>query len=170
LGVNLKFKENQVGIILGGKTIFNTFSVRLSSHLLWNKDAPITISITNLTEKEVVIPQQWLITAYIVEIKGERDLKIEMAKIIKRNKDNPSLNGAIPEKLAQKFLETKVIPVQLPKHNEVSRQPENENLLLKQADHYRYSATSFMLSVGDQVRPVVNLYAYENRAHMEHVK
>jgi hypothetical protein len=169
LGVNLRFKENQVGIILGGKTIFNTFSVRLSSHLLWNKDAPITISITNLTEKEVVVPQQWLITAYIVEIKGERDLKIEMAKIIKRNKDNPSLNGAIPDKLAQKFLETKVIPVQLPKHDEVSRQPENENLLLKQADHYRYSATSFMLSVGDQVRPVVNLYAYENRAHMDHV-
>jgi hypothetical protein len=167
-GVILHLAEHHVGIVLGGVIIFNTYMVRTSIHLLWNRDVPITISITNLSEKTIKISQQKLVSVAIANIKGNRELKIEMNKIIQKTNKDPQLNGKIPERLANKFLECQVKTLCMPpdkqEKNQDSNFHETENIY-SQASLHPFSATSYMLNVADQANHVLNLYAYENRAY-----
>jgi hypothetical protein len=56
-GVLLHLAEHHVGIVSGGTIIFNTYMIRTSTHLLWTRDVPITISITNLSDNVIKISQ-----------------------------------------------------------------------------------------------------------------
>jgi hypothetical protein len=169
-GITLELKDHHVGIVLGGKFIFNTFSIKISSHLLWTRDVPIRVNITNLTEREVHLLPQPLVKVYIINITGDRELKIETAKIILKTKKNPELNGIITEKLAQSFLISNIVSLLLPDNASVKtvQNRDTENIFSQAALH-SFSATSYMLSVRDQGPSVVNLYAYENRTYSEGV-
>jgi hypothetical protein len=81
-GITLNLKDHHVGIVLGGKSIFNTFVIKISTHLLWTRDVPIIVNITNMTEKEVFLTKKkTMVSVFIVNIKGDQELKIETSKI-----------------------------------------------------------------------------------------
>jgi hypothetical protein len=61
--------------MLGGKLIFHTFAIKISTHLLWTRDVPIRVNIMNLTEKEIYLTPHPMVSVFIVNIKG--DQKIE---------------------------------------------------------------------------------------------
>jgi hypothetical protein len=161
-GITLNLKDHHVGIVLGGKSIFNTFVIKISTHLLWTRDVPIRVNITNMTEKEVFLSKQPMVSVFIVNIKGDQELKIETSKIILKTKKNPEINGIITEKLAQNFLKAKIRNLSLP-GNQVAEAVsfhETDNIFTQAALH-PFSATSYMLSVRDQGYGIFNLYAYE---------
>jgi Reverse transcriptase (RNA-dependent DNA polymerase)/RNase H-like domain found in reverse transcriptase/Integrase zinc binding domain len=169
-GITLNLKDHHVGIVLGGKLIFNTFVIKISTHLLWTRDVPIQANITNLTEKEIYLTAQPIVSVYIINIKGDQTLKIETAKIILKTKKNPDVNGMITEKLAQNFLSAKIKNLALPSNQLDKTCPihETENIFSQAALH-PFSATSYMISVRDQGHSIFNIYAYENRAYTEGV-
>jgi ribosomal protein L21E len=92
-GITLNIKDHHVGVVLGGKLIFHNFVIKISTHLLWTRDVPIRVNITNLTEKEIYLTPQPIVSVFIVNIKGNQELKIETAKIILKTKKNPEYNG-----------------------------------------------------------------------------
>jgi hypothetical protein len=166
LGITFILNPDQVGIITGGKIIFNSYSIRLTSQILWG-NLPTVIKVTNLTEHEIGVTPQKIIPMYIINIKSRQDLRIELNKILnKTNRDNdPAMY--ITDKTAEKFLTAQLVEIgSLVQH--IHQTPKNTNIL-KHAEEATFSATAYMIRAEDQNNIIYDIVAYENRAYSDTV-
>jgi hypothetical protein len=164
LGISFELLENQLGIIPGGRIIFEDFSIKITPRLLHSNEI-IVVIVTNLTEREITVPARDLITMHVVNLKGNQELKIEKSKIVNKSSQTSNNIPIMNERTAQRFLSAKIEKFRICNiKGTVSQEKTVKQDLLLQAADSHFSATAFMLRAEGQVNSIYNLFAYENRA------
>ena len=167
--------KDHYGLISGGKIIFPEFQLSIQPMLLSpNNNIPLEIKISNLSDKAITTPRNFSTEMSMITLKGSQELKIELAKIMKKSQQtvvtNPSqitYQGLIllTTAQAQKFSSASAQAITLqhdPNLDLNSSYSQTQLNLLEMAHNNGLSSKAYMLIVDSQERLRLQCFAFEN--------